>query len=678
MPLPLNITMVTVEGTYVDMSGAPLSGTVTFVASVSRLRNPDGDVVVTDFPFTVILDGTGSFSVQLPATDDPDWVPSPWSYKVTENLNDHRDSFFMEVPASTPGGVLRMDDVDRAVKVPPVITYAGRREFLDHLDDTVDVHGIANTALLETKSGAQAKANGALTAAVNAISSAISSATSSILTTVAGIYTRKDRLAVNLKDYAVGDGVTNDSVAVQDAINAVPDGGTLYVPKGSYLVGPSSVGTDANAIFTRANGQRINIVGEGFESLFKVHASTPSTMDVLKFNWTTSARGMRFENFGIMPASGNPGRHGIMFNLTSGTTVLTYQVIFRNLLIFLNNATGKSICVDVNVASVSGGMAYSVIEECLLDGIRLVNVGDNIKVSHNTMIPTNAATPTVYVVNINGAKNFDFVHNVVAGLNTMLLHDGGYSSVIDGNWFETPATIPGTYPNGAMLDLHGGSSIVKHAKVRNNAFMSHIGTNLPNPIRVNNAQQTLIDGNFVSTYSFPHYDGIKITASALDTIVGPNTYEEGGTLKYQDDCVNNLGTRTVFTMESKKTFTPAISFGGGTTGIGYNASTAGTAVKIGRTVTFSLVISLNNKGSSTGNLAVGTLPWAAERDSPVALQVQTVTSGVGDTNLSAYVVGGFGSISVRKMVSGTDTTLTDADLTNGSTLRISGSYVTAN
>jgi polygalacturonase len=42
-------------------------------------------------------------------------------------------------------------------------------------------------------------------------------------------------LWVNVKDFgAIGDGVTNDTAAFQSAINTVADGGTVYLPAGSY------------------------------------------------------------------------------------------------------------------------------------------------------------------------------------------------------------------------------------------------------------------------------------------------------------------------------------------------------------------------------------------------------------------------------------------------------------
>ena len=51
--------------------------------------------------------------------------------------------------------------------------------------------------------------------------------------------TNIESAAINVRDFgAVGDGVTDDTMAVQTAINCLPRGGRLYFPKGTYLVAP--------------------------------------------------------------------------------------------------------------------------------------------------------------------------------------------------------------------------------------------------------------------------------------------------------------------------------------------------------------------------------------------------------------------------------------------------------
>jgi hypothetical protein len=83
-------------------------------------------------------------------------------------------------------------------------------------------------------------------------------------------------------------------------------------------------------------------------------------------------------------------------------------------------------------------------------------------------------------------------------------------------------------------------------------------------------------GRFLSTGGLT-FNGDTAAANALDD------YEEG-------------------------TFTPAITFGGGSTGITY-ANQAGSYTKIGNQVTVNLYIELTNKGSATGSALITGLPF---------------------------------------------------------------------
>ena len=96
------------------------------------------------------------------------------------------------------------------------------------------------------------------------------------------------------------------------------------------------------------------------------------------------------------------------------------------------------------------------------------------------------------------------------------------------------------------------------------------------------------------------------------------------------------GTGTANTLDDYEegTFTPVISFGGGTTGIQYDTQ-LGFYTKIGREVTIFINVALTNKGSSTGNAVVAGFPFTS------------ASTSVGVGAVSGYKVANTGHMSMR-------------------------------
>lgn len=105
MPLTPNWNLIQVVGTYVDMSGNPMSGTVTFTPDVSVTIAEDSVYKQLIVPLTIsaTLDGSGHFSVNLPASDDPDITPRGWTYNVVETMGSFTRKYAITVPVSTVG-----------------------------------------------------------------------------------------------------------------------------------------------------------------------------------------------------------------------------------------------------------------------------------------------------------------------------------------------------------------------------------------------------------------------------------------------------------------------------------------------------------------------------------------------------------------------------------------------
>jgi hypothetical protein len=102
MALGPNLTTVTITGNYVDFEGTPIEGQMRFsIAEV--LRNGTDDQMVAPSSVVVPL-SSGSFSVSLPATNDPDVVPNPFVYSVEESFPNGR-SYEITIPYTTSGSL---------------------------------------------------------------------------------------------------------------------------------------------------------------------------------------------------------------------------------------------------------------------------------------------------------------------------------------------------------------------------------------------------------------------------------------------------------------------------------------------------------------------------------------------------------------------------------------------
>ena len=85
MPLPVDLNLITVTGSYADpVTGAPLSGLVTFYLA-QPLTDTVGDVTLAAgvYPADVV---NGSFSITLPCTDNASLNPTGFAYQVTEQV----------------------------------------------------------------------------------------------------------------------------------------------------------------------------------------------------------------------------------------------------------------------------------------------------------------------------------------------------------------------------------------------------------------------------------------------------------------------------------------------------------------------------------------------------------------------------------------------------------------
>jgi hypothetical protein len=96
MALSVDVGTTTLQGTYVNLEGDPISGLVRFTPQ-SIIKDEDQNQIIVNSPITEVLDATGSFSVVLPLTDDTDVAPIPFAYLVEEEFFGGR-TFYMTLP----------------------------------------------------------------------------------------------------------------------------------------------------------------------------------------------------------------------------------------------------------------------------------------------------------------------------------------------------------------------------------------------------------------------------------------------------------------------------------------------------------------------------------------------------------------------------------------------------
>ena len=102
MPLPIGLDKVTLTGTYEDYSGNPLSGTVR-IEGPTWLVDSVNDIVFENPAQTITLDNTGSFSVDLVATDATGVTPTGFLYQVIENVGVTRQHrYYISLPKVNP------------------------------------------------------------------------------------------------------------------------------------------------------------------------------------------------------------------------------------------------------------------------------------------------------------------------------------------------------------------------------------------------------------------------------------------------------------------------------------------------------------------------------------------------------------------------------------------------
>jgi len=160
----------------------------------------------------------------------------------------------------------------------------------------------------------------------------------------------------------------------------------------------------------------------------------------------------------------------------------------------------------------------------------------------------------------------------------------------------------------------------------------------------------------------------QLSGSGL-TVAGLVT-PTGGGIVFPATQVPSANANTLDDYE-EGTWTPGISFGGGTTGITYGASNGGNYVKIGRLVFVSGYLQLSNKGSSTGLAALTGLPFAASITNAASVALGIYTN---ITTITAPLFLDLGNATSAAIYTTPVTGLTNANFQNATAIEFAFCY----
>ncbi len=318
------------------------------------------------------------------------------------------------------------------------------------------------------------------------------------------------------------DNSTDDATTLQNAINATPVGGKLYIPFKNAGV----CRTSATLAFTNP----IHLVCDPGVAIKPV----PAINSIAALDFIGSPNGLAFptivENCFIGDPAVNTRRGGVGMLFDTQTAGNYFRGLELRNVTIKAGTTGAYGALFVNnvTNNPNGGIFASAIRGGTIEGgIEFSGSGDNLSI-RDTLIPWNGTS---------GADNNGILVNLVSGAGSFLIDhinfsqpgglvfDSVYSGVVQNSQFEGRAVS--TESNGAIVDVRAGTATILDFKFRNNQVQAIGGVGTPTLLHISsNATHVVVDGNAFATPTF--YTGVFNSSAGLQ--LGPNYWNSGAHL----------------------------------------------------------------------------------------------------------------------------------------------------
>jgi hypothetical protein len=367
---------------------------------------------------------------------------------------------------------------------------------------------------------------------------------------------------------------TPSSANLRSALTDETGTGSAVFATSPTLVTPA-LGTPSSAVLTNATGlPNAGLVNSSITiggTAIALGASSNALANDITVNGVNVGKGGGSGLYNTLAGS------GAMSSLTTGAQ---------------NSAFGTSAVTSTNSGSNNVGFGRATL---------LLNTSG----SANTAIGTDALFNNLTASN-NTAVGYQAGYSNQTGTSNVLLGKGsGYTNISGNNnvyigagkvGFQDPAGFVATGSNNTFVGGAAGATVLTGSA---NTIIGQYNGN-QGGLNITTASNYIVlsdgDGNpLISTNSTR---SVALNGAVPQTGTGitfPATQSASSDAKTLDDY-------------EEGTWTPTLSFGGGSAGIVYSVN-SGTYTKIGNLVTGRFIIGLSSKGSSGGNAVIGGLPF---------------------------------------------------------------------
>jgi hypothetical protein len=546
----------------------------------------------------------------------------------------------------------------------------------------------------------------------------------------------KMRDTVSVKDFgAVGDGVTNDTAAIQAALtyaNSISTGAAVYVPSGTYLCSAQLNIYPKTLLFGAGKSTsklQFTHTGVGIKATSPLNSSTAVYIGLrdihLNNNSGASTDGGFVDVGGTFVDVDNIRidgfKHSIIFDQTEVSTITNCVLVagvadgsciwlangnytagaslyYTNRITITANQLNAVGTALANIIS-DGGVNHSIRDNNLnagVNGIRasgcfgLVISGNESEAHSSSDIyladttSTGTSVEPCYSPDISG--NVLISNGAVANINMQSSVGGNITSNNFGQAGSAINLLGGASNKAVGVIIEGNTKIVTGAARTASPFFNGFSTPLNSQVVRQSACTYVSSSQAAGTITVTPasmefiYPGTKLVAANEDktnfelVVVKSTTSTTFSAIFATTKAANYVLTGVSVSSPTSGTFTPAIA-GFGTAGVGTYTTQSGSYTRVGNCVYFSISL-VWTAHTGTGNMFVSGLPFTADAASPVAVSCLPSSIALTAGNYLTAAINAAKSVDIYQIATGT-TALSLVPIDTTGTLYLAGVYFTS-